>query len=130
AGAEGIGPRSHFHLRGRRARSRRHSRSGVSDWYQQLTWSPVGRVVTRRLGLPRPPRWRRYVPGQALLEGPALLGGAPGGRLLPGVGPLLARAGVAVRSEGGPSERWAAIVFAATGITDVSERSGMPAFPS
>ena len=100
----------------------------MSDWYQQLTWSPVGRVVTRRLGLPRPPRLRRYAPGQALLEGPALLGGAPGARLLPGVGPLLARAGVEVRSEGGPSERWAAIVFDATGITDVSELSGMPAF--
>jgi 3-oxoacyl-[acyl-carrier protein] reductase len=57
----------------------------MSDRYQQFTQSMPGRFITGRLGLPQPTRLRRYEPGQDLLVGPALIGAAPGERL---VGPV------------------------------------------
>jgi 3-oxoacyl-[acyl-carrier protein] reductase len=53
-----------------------------TDRYQQLTQSAPGRFISKRLGLPQPVPLRRYEPGQPLLDGPALVGNAPGGRLL------------------------------------------------
>jgi 3-oxoacyl-[acyl-carrier protein] reductase len=67
-----------------------------------------------RVGLPRPPLLRRYEPGQALLPGPAIVGGAPGGRLLSQVQDVLKRAGAEVHDRG--AERPAALVFDASGI--------------
>jgi 3-oxoacyl-[acyl-carrier protein] reductase len=58
----------------------------MADRYQQLADSPPGRFLVKRLGLPRPTPLRRYQPGQPVLDGPALVGGAVGGRLL---GPTL-----------------------------------------
>src|SRR3954447_26935240 len=60
-----------------------------SDRYQQLTQSAPGRFISKRLGLPQPPRLRRYEPGQPLLDGPALVGAAPGGRMLGSVAKVL-----------------------------------------
>src|SRR3954447_20496952 len=53
-----------------------------SDRYQQLTQSAPGRFISKRLGLPQPVPLRRYEPGQPLLDAPALVGAAEGGRLL------------------------------------------------
>jgi 3-oxoacyl-[acyl-carrier protein] reductase len=53
----------------------------MADRYHALANSPPGRFVTRRLGMPVPTELRRHEPGQPPLDGPALLGGAPGGRL-------------------------------------------------
>src|SRR3954449_1336335 len=60
-----------------------------SDRYQQLTQSGPGRFISKRLGLPQPVKLRRYEPGQPLLDGPALVGAAPGGRLLKPVARVL-----------------------------------------
>src|SRR5215210_3969483 len=60
-----------------------------TDRYQQLTNSPPGKFLSKRLGLPQPVNLRRYEPGQPLLDGPALVGSAPGGRLLKPVAKLL-----------------------------------------
>src|SRR4051812_37039640 len=60
-----------------------------TDRYQQLTNSPPGRFLSKRLGLPQPVKLRRYEPGQPLLDGPALVGAAPGGRLLKSVAKVL-----------------------------------------
>jgi 3-oxoacyl-[acyl-carrier protein] reductase len=62
----------------------------LADRYQQLIETPPGRFVSKQLGLPQPTKLRRYEPGQALLEGPALLGG--GGALLQPVRDTLAAA--------------------------------------
>ncbi|MGH2782128.1 MAG: 3-oxoacyl-ACP reductase, partial [Thermoleophilaceae bacterium] len=48
----------------------------MSDRYQSFANSPPGRLLTKRLGLPKPLELRRYKPGQPVLAGPALLGGA------------------------------------------------------
>jgi 3-oxoacyl-[acyl-carrier protein] reductase len=53
----------------------------MSDRYQQFADSRPGQLVVRRLGLPRPVVLRRHEPGAPVLETPALLGAAPGGRL-------------------------------------------------
>ena len=49
----------------------------------QLRPLAPGPFLAKRLGLPEPAPLRRYEPGQPLLDGPALIGGAPGSRLLP-----------------------------------------------
>src|SRR5919199_2524317 len=65
----------------------------MADRYQQLTQSLPGRFITKRLGLPQPVPLRRYEPGQPLLHGPALVGAAPGGRLLEAVAQVLQATG-------------------------------------
>jgi 3-oxoacyl-[acyl-carrier protein] reductase len=85
------------------------------DGYTKLAHSSFGRTVMPRVGLPRPPLLRRFEPGRPLLAGPAVVGGAPGGRLLPAVDDVLKRAGVEVAS--GAAERPAALVYDASGIS-------------
>jgi 3-oxoacyl-[acyl-carrier protein] reductase len=65
----------------------------MSDRYQQFADSRPGRLVVRRLGLPQPTVLRRHEPGAPLLEAPALLGAAPGGRLAEPAARVLAAAG-------------------------------------
>jgi 3-oxoacyl-[acyl-carrier protein] reductase len=60
-----------------------------TDRYQQITNSGPGKFISKRLGLPQPVPLRRYEPGQPLLDGPALVGTAPGGRLLKSVAKVL-----------------------------------------
>ncbi|MEA2426941.1 MAG: 3-oxoacyl-[acyl-carrier protein] reductase, partial [Thermoleophilaceae bacterium] len=89
-----------------------------TDRYQQLTQSAPGRFISKRLGLPQPTPLRRYEPGQQLLEGPALIGAAPGGRLLPAVKKVLKETGSEVLTgPQGEDQRFAALVFDASGIS-------------
>jgi len=53
----------------------------VSDRYQQLVNTPIGRIVSKQIGLPNPTKLERYEPGGPLISGPVLLGAARGGRL-------------------------------------------------
>jgi 3-oxoacyl-[acyl-carrier protein] reductase len=95
----------------------------MTDRYQQFVRSRPGRLMVKRLGLPNPVPLRRYRPGAPALEGPVLLGGAPGGRLVEPISKLLAGVGVDVRTEP-PADgeaRLGALVFDATGIAS-SER--------
>ena len=65
----------------------------MRDRYQEFTLSPPGRFLTGRLGMPQPPRLRRYEPGQPVLHGPAVVGAAPGARLLRPLAELLTAIG-------------------------------------
>jgi 3-oxoacyl-[acyl-carrier protein] reductase len=65
----------------------------MSDRYQQFADSGPGRLVVRRLGLPDPVPLRRYEPGEPVLEAPALLAAAPGGRLAEPAARVLAAIG-------------------------------------
>ena len=94
----------------------------MTDRYQQFARSGVGRLVVRRLGLPNPTPLRRYRLGDPPLNGPALVGGARGGRL-DNVTAILKSAGIDVLTEPLPAKdgerpRHAALVFDATGIDD------------
>jgi 3-oxoacyl-[acyl-carrier protein] reductase len=54
----------------------------MSDRYQKFVNTPVGRVLSKNLGLPAPVQLERYEPGKPAISGPVLLGTAPNGRLL------------------------------------------------
>ena len=110
----------------------------MADRYQRLTSSRPGRFVTKRLGLPNPAQLRRYEKGQPVLEGPALLGSAPGGRLGSAAANVLAaveaqtylgtpdelrdvEAGVtatAFSPDEDEQQTFAALVFDASGVAD------------
>jgi 3-oxoacyl-[acyl-carrier protein] reductase len=84
-----------------------------------------------RLGLPESTPLRRYEPGQPLLDGPALVGGAPGARLMAAVERILQSARADVRRDAGEgAEPLAAIVFDASGITASEDLSALHAFLS
>lgn len=90
----------------------------MADRYQQFTKTPVGRFVAPKLGLPTPATLRRYKPGQPALDGPALFGAAPGGRLEKSLTEQLGDAGIEVRTTPVETGRHAALVFDATGVQD------------
>jgi 3-oxoacyl-[acyl-carrier protein] reductase len=53
----------------------------MSDRYQQLVNTPIGKIVTKQIGLPNPVKLERYERGQPVISGPVLLGAALGGKL-------------------------------------------------
>jgi 3-oxoacyl-[acyl-carrier protein] reductase len=67
----------------------------MADRYQQLINTPVGRIVSKQIGLPAPVPLERYELGQPVITGPVLLGAASGSAL---VGPA-ARVLAAVEAE-------------------------------
>jgi 3-oxoacyl-[acyl-carrier protein] reductase len=80
----------------------------MSDRYASFANSGPGRAVVRRLGLPEPPRLRRFTPGEEMVAGPVRLGGS--GRLGPVLGKLLDPSS----SDGAAF----ALVFDATGLVE------------
>ena len=94
----------------------------MSDRYQQLANAPLAKTVIGRLGLPTPPPLARYEPGQAVVSGPVRLGAAAGGRLAAAIGDVLHSFDVEVRTEADDADdRFAGLVFDASGITDSSQ---------
>jgi len=99
----------------------------MTDRYSQLVNTPVGRIVSKQVGLPTPVKLERYTPGQPVVRGPVLLGGAPGGRLGEPLAAVLAAAGAKVSTApvadadgatNGDEQTFKALVFDATGITE------------
>ena len=48
----------------------------MADKYMEIVNSGATKKLAKLLGLPRPPRLRRYAPGSPLLPGPLLVLGA------------------------------------------------------
>jgi 3-oxoacyl-[acyl-carrier protein] reductase len=94
----------------------------MSDRYQAITNSPFGGAITKRLGLPTPPRLRRHQPGEPVVSGPVAVGTSRGGRVDGAVRDVLRSIGAHVDdtlpAEG--STPPAALVFDATGVDEVS----------
>jgi 3-oxoacyl-[acyl-carrier protein] reductase len=65
----------------------------MTDRYQQLVNTPIGKLVTKQVGLPAPPPLERYEPGQPVITGPVLLGAPGDGRLAPELTRILAAVG-------------------------------------
>src|SRR5579875_3750813 len=61
-----------------------------TDRYQQLINTPIGKIVSKQVGLPSPVKLERFERGQPTVTGPVLLGAAPGGRLIPAITKVLA----------------------------------------
>jgi 3-oxoacyl-[acyl-carrier protein] reductase len=87
----------------------------MADRYASFAHSGPGRVLIKRLGLPDPPRLRRYHPGDPVADGPVLLGSTPGGRLAAPVRKQLEQAGVELADAAGAP--YGALILDATGIT-------------
>ena len=100
----------------------------MSDRYSQLVATPPGKFLSKQLGLPRPTPLRRYEAGQPLLDGPALVGGADGGRLLSPVATVLAGAGAEVERTHDGEARYGALVYDASGITSAAGLHDLYAF--
>jgi 3-oxoacyl-[acyl-carrier protein] reductase len=62
----------------------------MSDRYQQLVNTPIGKIVSKQIGLPSPVKIERYERGQPAVTGPVLFGAAPGSRLAGAVAEVLA----------------------------------------
>ena len=90
----------------------------MSDRYQQLVNTPIGRIVTKQVGLPQPVALERYEPGQPVIDGPVLLGAAPGGRLRTPAEAVLKSVGAEVVGQESGAEDFKALVFDASGIGD------------
>ncbi|MDG4807100.1 3-oxoacyl-ACP reductase [Micromonospora sp. WMMD1120] len=93
----------------------------MTDRYASFVQSAAGRALVKRLGLPDPPRLRRHHPGDPLLPGPALLGAATGGRLAEPAAAILTSAGVELRDDARAEDRFGALVYDASGITESSQ---------
>ncbi|MGH2883512.1 MAG: 3-oxoacyl-ACP reductase, partial [Solirubrobacteraceae bacterium] len=123
----------------------------MSDRYQQLVNTPIGKVVSKQIGLPSPVKLERYERGQPVIGGPVLLGAAPGSRLAGAIAQVLAaieadvhtpmqdevRAGAADAHldakvwgpDAAPEEQtFKALVFDATGIADSAQLHELWAF--
>ena len=116
----------------------------MSDRYQQLVNTPIGKIVSKQIGLPSPVKLERYERGQPVVRGPVLMGAAPGGRLSGPVAKVLkaieaevytpldqdvrtaaADAGLDARvwnAEAAPEDdTFKAVVFDASGIADSTQ---------
>jgi 3-oxoacyl-[acyl-carrier protein] reductase len=123
----------------------------MSDRYQQLINTPIGKIVSKQIGLPNPVRLDRFQVGQPVIDGPVLFGAAPGGRLAGATTQVLAAIGADVHTpmdhdlrtaaadasleakvfnaEAAPEDqRFKALVFDATGIADSEQLREVWAF--
>jgi len=91
----------------------------MTDRYAQLVNAFPVSLVAGRVGLPQPAKLRRHTPGSPVLSGPALLGGAPGGRLSEQLERVLAE--IEASQANDSEERVGALVFDATGISDSAQ---------
>jgi 3-oxoacyl-[acyl-carrier protein] reductase len=96
----------------------------MSDRYQQLVNTPVGRIVSRQVGLPSPVKLDRYEPGRPVIDGPVLLGAsASGGRLGDAIRSVLTEinAEVLETPPGAEEQTFKALVFDGTQIKDTRD---------
>ena len=61
----------------------------MPDRYQQLVNTPIGKLVSKQVGLPAPPILERYRPGRPVISGPVLLGAPQDGRLASALAQIL-----------------------------------------
>jgi 3-oxoacyl-[acyl-carrier protein] reductase len=68
----------------------------MADRYGQLVNTPLGRIISKQVGLPAPTPLERYEPGRPVISGQVLLGAASGSRLTGSVATVLASIGAEV----------------------------------
>ncbi len=96
----------------------------MSDRYSQLVNTPIGRIVSKQVGLPAPIKLERYQPGDPTIDGPVLLGAAHGaGRLLEPAAAVLRSVDADIHRSlpGAEEQTYKALVFDATAIGSSEE---------
>jgi 3-oxoacyl-[acyl-carrier protein] reductase len=115
----------------------------MTDRYQQLVNTPIGKIVSKQIGLPAPVLLKRYEPGQPVIEGSVLFAAGPGATLAPAIAQTLAAVGAEVSTPlqeearqaaadagveagifnpevAGEEDRFGALVLDASGIADTA----------
>ena len=90
----------------------------MADRYRQLINTPIGQIFSKQVGLPNPDELERYRPGQPVIDGPVLLGAAPGSTIAVQTAAVIKAIGAEVVPAG---ESFKALVFDATGIASSDE---------
>jgi 3-oxoacyl-[acyl-carrier protein] reductase len=98
----------------------------MADRYQTIAGTPLGKVIVKRLGLPDPPRLRRYADGDTPLRGSFLIGGT--GRAREAAESAIEAAGGDVATQPQDDVRYAGLVFDATDLTTSSELVALTRF--
>lgn len=121
-----------------------------ADRYTELINTPIGRIVQKQIGLPAPVPLKRWRAGDKVVDGRVLIGGAPGGRLATELAKLVAEIGAEASTplredlraaaaeaglDAGPwtpaaaaTQKYGAVVFDATGITEPGQLSELREF--
>ena len=98
----------------------------MSDKYQGFVRTPIGKLLVKNLGLPDPTPLRRYEAGAPLVDGTVALGGT--GRLAESLPGLLDLLGIASTTAPDPAQKYAGLVFDATGLTDAGQLGALRAW--
>ncbi|MBA2464677.1 MAG: 3-oxoacyl-ACP reductase [Nocardioidaceae bacterium] len=102
----------------------------MSDRYQSLIHTPIGRLLAKNLGLPDPVTLERYTPGAPLVDGTVVVSGE--GRLRASVVAALDSLGVTNVSARAPARTpgatYKGIVFDATGLTSSEQLVALQQF--
>lgn len=96
----------------------------MSDGYSNFVNHGFGKTLAKKAGLPQPPVLRRYVEGQDLLDGPAVVGVVGSGRVGASVTAILAAAGaqvVAATADAEYPDKLGAVIIDATGATTLAD---------
>ncbi len=88
----------------------------MTDPYQSFVSSPIGRLFVKNLGLPNPTELTRWTEGAPLVDGTVVTGGE--GRLGKALTIALDNLGVSNVGVAPQGEKFRALVFDASGITD------------
>ncbi|WP_370614207.1 3-oxoacyl-ACP reductase [Mumia sp. Pv 4-285] len=88
----------------------------MSDRYQDLVHTSVGKFLVKNLGLPNPPRLERFNAGDPLVSGTVLVGAAPASTLGTALGDALSALSVPTTARLADGEKVKGIVFDATGL--------------
>ena len=80
----------------------------MADRYQQLVNTPIGKLVTKQVGLPAPLPLERFEPGRPVIDGAVLFGAAAGSTLSAAVAEVLESIGAEVETFPGHEARQAA----------------------
>ena len=97
----------------------------MTDRYQALVSSGLGKKVATQLGLPRPARLKRYDPDWPLLPGPVLVSTLGTGTIGSVITDALAVAGADVLTGDDEHSRYGAVVVDATGVTSIAGLAGL-----
>ena len=123
----------------------------MTDSYLDFATSPVGARLADALGLPKPLKLERYKPGQPVIKGSVLLGGAGDPQMLDVLAPMFKAMGAQTVAhaqlpqwmplankaglmtgrwgvDGKPGEKVKALVFDATGMNDSTQSDALYTF--
>lgn len=100
----------------------------MADPYSKLLSSSYGRKLAKQLGLPTPTPLRRHRPGDPVVSGTVLTGATEGARLGKAVSTTLDSVHAPTTDTLGEDQRYAALIFDATGITGSEQLRQLHAF--